>query len=83
METITKAVQIADNITDILNLPCVYGAVKLNRDLPDVHFLLYDYSGQGGSHTIARKGDWLCKCANGKWKHLSDKEYKELSTQNK
>lgn len=68
-----RAIQIGDNVTDILKLPCVKGVEKCDDK---AGFEWMEYILKSGDH--AEKGDWLCEDSNGKWHALSDEEYSEM-----
>lgn len=79
-----QAVQIGDNVTDIINLRCINYVAKQ----PCFEFLGYKYHLYAGlmwdykedlSHRhIAFKGDWLCEDHDGLWHILKDEEYQQI-----
>ena len=78
-----QAIQIGDNVTDIMRLPCVISCTKEfwnNTDIKYMYSLFGDtvcskYS--WGDSVIAYSGDWLCEDYDGRWHLLSNKEYKD------
>ena len=69
---IVKAIQIGNNITDIMRLPCIKKCVKCN-DKNGFEWL--EYVTTDGD--IVEGGDWLCETKEGKWMPMSDEEYKK------
>lgn len=69
---IVKAIQIGNNITDIMRLPCINKCVKRN-DKNGFEWL--EYVTTDGD--IVEGGDWLCETKEGKWMPISDEEYKK------
>ena len=61
-----QAIQIGDNVTDILKLPCVNKA--------GFEWLMYILKWGG----CAEKGDWLCENTDGYWSAHSNDEYLNL-----
>jgi hypothetical protein len=90
---IIQAIQIGDNVTDIMKLPCIINAWKFPRPqnlqdkfplrghYPDKGDIVYSFL-QGMISDFAMKGDWLCELDNGVWKVLSDKDYRTLTEGN-
>lgn len=68
-----QLIQIGDNVTDILKLPCVTAVFKEN-DKRGFEWLEYNLT----NGEVAEKGDWLCEDCNGGWHVLSDEEYNEI-----
>ena len=65
-----QAIQIGDNVTDILKLPCVKGGKKCD-DKAGFEWLMYILKWGG----CAEKGDWLCENTDGYWSAHSNEEY--------
>lgn len=81
MEKFKKCIQIGDNVTDIMKLPCVIGVTKEIWDEKDIR-LRYSLFGDVvsskydlGDNVYAYKGDWLCEGYDGSWHKLSNNEY--------
>ena len=77
-----QAIQIGDNVTDIMKLRCVSYATK-NPPGFGIHYRLYaglmwDYREDLTHKRIAFKGDWLCEDYDGLWHILKDEEYKQM-----
>ena len=66
-----QAIQIGDNVTDIMRLPCVYSCRKEADG--GLCYLFYDWD----EYVEARQSDWLCEDYDGRWYLLNDKEYKD------
>lgn len=76
MGTFKQAIQVDNNITDIMRLPCVYGCYKIARlgREPMLAYLLNpecDVIGQGP----ATMGNWLCEDYEGRWHLMTDYSY--------
>lgn len=69
-----RSIQISDNVTDIMRLPCISGCKKLD-DKNGFEWL--EYQTRGCNSEIAEKGDWLCQDPNGDWHVLSDEEHRK------
>jgi len=69
-EIYKQQIQIGDNVTDILKLPCVEGVFKVKSyggvKEPHEGELRYCLT-QNHCTQIARKGDWLCEGYDGRW----------------
>ena len=65
---IIQAIQVGNNVTNIMRLPCIETCTKRN----DRHGL--EYVTTDGD--IVESGDWLCETEDGKWLPMSDEEYK-------
>lgn len=87
-----QAIQIGDNATDILKLPCVAGVWKKvyqarieGGGIEATHVILEYHlygdissgSGNVGGPIIAINGAWLCEDYNGHWHVMTDNEYKQ------
>ena len=77
-----QAIQIGDNVTDIMRLPCAICAEK--HIVGNKSFINYKLFGDTitsmfawGETIIAYSGDWLCEDYDGRWHLLNDKEYKD------
>ena len=82
-----QTIQIGDNATDILQVPCVMGVMKTMNQPP------YDLQWRLKTETIinlcschsltepyyhpAYQGDWLCEDYSGQWHMLCNAEYQE------
>ena len=67
-----QTIQIANNVSDILKLPCVSYVSKCAPDCTDYIYWLYpsamrDDSGDMTHRHVARRGYWLCEDYDGKW----------------
>lgn len=69
-----QTIQIGDNVTDIMRLPCVSGCKKLD-DKNGFEWL--EYQIKGSDSETAEKSDWLCEDYDGRWHCLSDEEYQK------
>lgn len=76
-----QAIQIGSNVTDIMKLPCVLGAMKKMYDPPVIYYILFGDTitkrVQWVETVTAYTGDWLCEDYDGRWYLLNDKEYKD------
>lgn len=77
-----QAIQIGDNVTDIMKLPCVISAHK--NAVGHESFIYYKLFGDTitsmfawGETITAYSGDWLCEDYDGRWYLLNDHEYKD------
>ena len=68
------AIQIGDNVTDIMKLHCVFSCHKMADG--ELEYLLYDWDDKG-QYIRAHKGDWIVE-EDGKHYVLTDKEYGRL-----
>lgn len=66
-----KAIQIGNNVTDIMKLPCVFSCHKMSNG--ELEYLLYDWD-ENGQYIKAHKGDWIVE-DDGKYFQLTEKEY--------
>ena len=86
---IVQAIQVGDNVTDIMKLPCIFGAWKypyvpnssrekypVRGHQPKEGDIIYDFR-QGWKSDFAMKGDWLCEYDNGVWSVISNEEYEQ------
>lgn len=86
-----QAVQIGDNVTDIMKLRCI-SYVSKNPQPPkgyEITYYYYLYPGlmwdyrEDLSHKhVALKGDWLCEDYDGRWHILKDYEYQQIVKSN-
>ena len=76
-----QAIQIGDNVTDIMKLPCV---IDVNKAYDDNGVLFYKYRLFGdtitnrikwGETVIAHVGDWLIEDEEGRWHVMTDEEW--------
>ena len=74
MKKFKQRIQIGNNVTDMMKLPCVFSCHKDRDD--ELVYLLYDWDANG-NYLEARKGDWLCEDYDGRWHLLTDEEYQE------
>lgn len=65
------AIQIGNNVTNIMKLPCVFSCHKTTNG--ELEYLLYDWDDKG-QYVRAHKGDWIVE-EDGKHYVLTDKEY--------
>ena len=76
-----QAIQIGDNVTDIMKLPCVLGAMKKSYNPAVIYYILFGdiitKRVQWGEAVTAYTGDWLCEDYDGRWHLRNDKEYKD------
>lgn len=84
---IVQAIQVGDNVTDIMRLPCIRGAFKypindpynrfpLRGHLPEKDEVIYCLR-QGVVDDFAQKGEWICLDSDGQWFALSDADYRK------
>lgn len=72
MTKIIKAIKFTGtNLNDIFKLECVDGIIKGPKDEPCV-FLKHDYTDDS---RVVKKGDYLCKFANGIWQVFGQEAY--------
>ena len=77
---IRQAIQIGDNVTDVMKLPCVVACIKQD-DKQGYRWLMYRIMvGAGGRAEYGEKGDWICQGYNGRWCVMTDDEYKNQPT---
>lgn len=74
MSNFKQAIQVGNNVTDIMKLPCVFSCHKESDGR--LCYLLYSWD-QYGNYVEARKGDWICEEEGGGWTVLTDKDYKK------
>lgn len=75
--TIKQAIQIGDNVTDIMRLPCVVACIKKN-DRQGFSWLEYRVKcGASGRAKYAEKYDWLIEDTDGHWYVMTDSKYKQ------
>lgn len=74
MDKILRAIQIGNNVTDMMKLPCIFSCHKEQDGR--LCYLLYDWD-EHGNYKEAHKGDWLCEEEGGGWSVLDDKTYKK------
>lgn len=75
MSNYKQAIQIGDNVTGIMKLPCVFSCHK--TDDGSLEYLLYQWNNRQ-EYIKAHKGDWLCEGGEGIWSVLTDVEYNEM-----
>lgn len=87
MKHFRQAIQIDNNITFIMSLPCVIGCMKQSAvgEPLNVNYLL---TGDTickhlpwGAICKARKGEWLCEDEQGFWHLLTDEEHRKEAMQ--
>ena len=81
MSKYRQCIQIGNDVTGIMKLPCVSDCFKngsilryhvLYNMLPkDIDYADYD------DFAVANVGDWLCEDYNGKWYVLTNEEYEK------
>ena len=82
-----QSIQISDNVTDIMKLPCIFGAWKypyvpnssrekypVRGHQPKEGDIIYDFR-QGWRSDFAMKGDWLLEHENGTWEIISNEDH--------
>jgi len=69
-----EAIQVGRNASAILQLSCVMGCHKDDKD--ELVYILFDWD-ECGKYKEARMGDWLCEDHNGVWHVLSNEEYEK------
>jgi hypothetical protein len=75
MEKYNYAIQVADNVTDIMNLPCVMRCDKLMFGTYQKNAVQYRYLLDDGQEAVTY--DWIVQLADGKWKVFSGAEWNE------
>jgi hypothetical protein len=72
----TEKIQVGDNVTDIMKLPCVRSAEKRNSKDSEVAYYLLEPSAMADSDRwqFAHPGDWLVKDENGKWHVMQERD---------
>ena len=77
---IVQAIQVGDNVTDIMKLPCIFSAWKypLRGHQPKEGDIIYDFR-QGWKSDFAMKGDWLLEHENGVWEIVSNEKYEQAN----
>lgn len=71
-----QAIQIGDNVTDIMKLPCVVACIKKD-DGNGFHWLEYRVKClKRGMAKYGEEGDWIVLGDNG-WNVITDDEYKQ------
>lgn len=74
------------NIADIFKLPCVRSIEKADDDGGFFVKTFSKYSIEDGElvkrYFVAGENDWLCQLDDGKWRALSDKEYRSWKEAN-
>lgn len=58
-----RKIKIGNNVTRIINLPCICGCKKDNNSLVYFLFAWDEY----GDMIEAHPGDWLCEDYDGRW----------------
>ncbi len=86
-----QAVQIGDNVTDIMKLCCISFVGKNPQppkgfEIPYYYHLypglMWDYREDLSHKHVALKGDWLCEDYEGWWHILKDYEYQQIMKSN-
>ena len=77
---IKQAIQVGDNVTNIIQLSCVRSAHKRSgKDRKVAYYVLEPSAMFDSEHwQYAHPGDWLCETDEGKWMQMSDEEYKDF-----
>lgn len=87
MKHFRQAIQIDNNITFIMSLPCVIGCMKqsvVGQPLNVYYLLTGDTICKHlpwGATCKARKGEWLCEDEHGFWHLLTDEEHRKEAMQ--
>ena len=65
----TEKIQVGDNVTDIMKLPCVQSAHKRSGKEREVAYYILEPSAMADSEhwQYAHPGEWLVQDENGKW----------------
>ena len=71
---IRQAIQVGNNVTNIMRLPCIETCTKRN-DRHGMEWL--EYVTTDGD--IVESGDWLCETDEGKWMPMDDEEYQKFT----
>lgn len=83
-----QAIQIGDNVTDIMKLRCVSYVSKNPAIIKGRYYyylypgLMWDYKEDRSHNYIAHTGDWLCEDYDGWWHILKDYEYQQIMKSN-
>lgn len=77
MTRFKEAVQLGDNVTDIMKLPCVVSCFKAN-DKNGYEWLMYKVQ-CGERIELVEQGDWLCKDDAGRWHALDNELYQAMA----
>jgi hypothetical protein len=63
-----QRIQVSDNVTDIMKLPCVLSAHKRYGSSDEVAFYLLDQEAMAAYQSrCVHPGEWLVQGENGKW----------------
>lgn len=81
MVKIVQAIQIGDNVTDIMRIPAIKQCEKVEWEGREV--LLYRMQGRTGTIVPVQKSDWLVETESGEWLAYSDKVYQKLRKEGK
>ena len=73
-----QTIRIGDNVTDIMNLPCVVACIKQDDKNGFVWLEYRIRCGASGRAQYAEKGDWLCEDNDGRWHILTDEDHEKL-----
>ena len=73
MANYKQCIQIGNDVTNIMKLPCIFSCHKMNEY--DLEYLMYDWD-KNGQYIALHKGDWVCEDYNGKWHKLTNEEYR-------
>lgn len=77
MKRYNYAIQVADNVTDIMNLPCVMRCDKLVIGAGVMNEVQYRYMLADGQEAVTY--DWIVQLADGRWNVFSGAEWNELN----
>ena len=77
MKRYNYAIQVADNVTDIMNLPCVMRCDKLMFCSDKKNAVQYRYLLDDGQEAVTY--DWIVQDLSGKWHVLSGAQYEKLN----
>ena len=75
MEKYNYAIQVSDNVTDVMNLPCVMRCDKLVIGAGGMNAVQYRYMLADGQEAVTY--DWIVQLTDGKWKVFSGDEWNE------
>ena len=80
MIKIVQAIQIGDNVTDIMRIPAIKKCEKVDWEGRDV--LVYFLQAPSGALLPAQKGWWLVETETGHWHAFTETEYKRFLKNN-
>ena len=69
-----QAVQVNNNVTAIIKLPCIHGVFKGNDGSLNYRPHLWVKS----ERAIVKEGDWLVEDLEGNWSVMKDNQFKQI-----